>query len=180
MLLNPPLKIVKLIMNNNYKLRYNCIHNLFFMKVISTKPPQLGHSKVQEIIQNIYNIDASVLALNSERDQNFHLKGYDGNEYVLKISNPQEKIKLIQLQTAAMNHITTFDSSLNVPVTVKSIDGQIINYFGKSQGLRFDTVPPICLSHPQNYNINFPPSNLPPPWMNRLCSVPIDQRACFC
>ena len=66
------------------------------MKVISTKPPQLGHSKVQEIIQNIYNIDASVLALNSERDQNFHLKGYDGNEYVLKISNPREKIKLIQ------------------------------------------------------------------------------------
>ena len=99
------------------------------MKVISTKPPQLGHSKVQEIIQNIYNIDASVLALDSERDQNFHLKGYDGNEHVLKISNPQEKIELIQLQTAAMNHITTFDSSLNVPVTVKSIDGQIINYF---------------------------------------------------
>jgi len=116
-------------MNNNYKFIYNCIHNLFFMKVISTKPPQLGHSKVQEIIQNIYNIDASVLALNSERDQNFHLKGYDGNEYVLKISNPQEKIELIQLQTAAMNHIATFDSSLNVPVTVKSIDGQIINYF---------------------------------------------------
>ena len=28
-----------------------------------------------------------------------------------------------------MNHITTFDCSLNVPVTVKSIDGQIINYF---------------------------------------------------
>ena len=47
------------------------------MKVISTKPPQLGHSEVQEIIQNIYNIDASVLALNSERDQNFHLQSCD-------------------------------------------------------------------------------------------------------
>ena len=60
------------------------------MKVISTKPPQLGHSEVQKIIQNIYNIDASVLTLNSERDQNFKLKSNDGNDYVLKISNPHE------------------------------------------------------------------------------------------
>ena len=27
------------------------------MKVLSTKPPQLGHSEVQGIIQNIYDID---------------------------------------------------------------------------------------------------------------------------
>ena len=99
------------------------------MKVISTKPPQLGHSKVQEIIQNIYNIDASVLALNSERDQNFHLKGDDGNEYVLKISNSQEDIKLIKLQSAALKHIHDFDASLNVPVPIESIEGKIINQF---------------------------------------------------
>jgi len=57
------------------------------MTVISTQPPQLSDSEVQEIIQNIYGIEASVLTLDSERDQNFHLKGDDGNEYVLKISN---------------------------------------------------------------------------------------------
>ena len=62
------------------------------MTVISTQPPQLSDSEVQEIIQNIYGIEASVLPLDSERDQNFHLKGDDGNEYVLKISNPKEDL----------------------------------------------------------------------------------------
>ena len=57
------------------------------MTVISTQPPQLSDSEVQEIIQNIYGIEAAVLTLDSERDQNFHLRGDDGNEYVLKISN---------------------------------------------------------------------------------------------
>ena len=65
------------------------------MTVISTQPPQLSVSEVQEIIQNIYGIGASVLTLDSERDQNFHLKGDDGNEYVLKISNySKSKIKI--------------------------------------------------------------------------------------
>ena len=98
------------------------------MNVISAKPPQLGLSKVQKIIQNIYNIDASALSLNSERDQNFYLKGSNGNEYILKISNPQEEIELVKLQTATLKHIARFDSSLNVPVPIKSIDGQVFDY----------------------------------------------------
>ena len=98
------------------------------MTVISTQPPQLSDSEVQEIIQNIYGIKASVLTLNSERDQNFYLKGDDGNEYVLKISNPKEDLDLIKLQSASLKHIHAFDQSLHVPVPIQSIEGKIINY----------------------------------------------------
>jgi len=96
--------------------------------VISTQPPQLSDSEVQEIIQNIYGIEASVLTLDSERDQNFHLKGDDGNEYVLKISNSKEDLDLIKLQSASLKHIHAFDQSLNVPVPIASIKGKIVNH----------------------------------------------------
>jgi len=98
------------------------------MTVISTQPPQLSYSEVQEIINNIYGIEASVLTLNSERDQNFHLKGKDGNEYVLKISNSKEDLDLIKLQSASLKHIHAFDQSLNVPVPIESIEGEIVNH----------------------------------------------------
>ena len=98
------------------------------MTVISTQPPQFINIEVQKIVQNIYGINASISTLDSERDQNFHLKGDDGKEYVLKISNPQENIELIELQSAAIKHIHFFNQSLNVPVPIKSIDGKIINH----------------------------------------------------
>ena len=98
------------------------------MTVISTQPPQFINIEVQKIVQNIYGINASISTLDSERDQNFHLKGDDGKEYVLKISNPQENIELIELQSAAIKHIHFFNQSLNVPVPIKSIEGKIINH----------------------------------------------------
>ena len=98
------------------------------MTVISTQPPQFINIEVQKIVQNIYGINASISTLDSERDQNFHLKGDDGKEYVLKISNPKENIELIELQSAAIKHIHFFNQSLNVPVPIKSIDGKIINH----------------------------------------------------
>ena len=102
------------------------------MTVISTQPPQLSDSEVQEIIQNIYGIKAAVLTLDSERDQNFHLKGDDGNEYVLKISNPKEDLDLIKLQSASLKHIHAFDQSLNVPVLIESIEGKVVNHIDEN------------------------------------------------
>ena len=97
------------------------------MTVITEQPPQLSHSKVQKLIQSLYGFEVSVSALDSERDQNFKLKSNYGNDYVLKISNPQEDIELIKLQTAALKHIHTFDNSLQVPLPIESIEGKIIN-----------------------------------------------------
>ena len=102
------------------------------MNVISAQPPQLSNSEVQDILQKFYDFEASVSSLDSERDQNFHLKGDDGNEYVLKISNPQEDIELIKLQSAALKHIHGFDTSLNVPVPIESIEGKIINQYNEN------------------------------------------------
>lgn len=96
------------------------------MTVITAQPPQLSHSNVKELIQSHYGLEVSVTALDSERDQNFHLKSNDGYEYVLKISNPMEDMELIKLQTAALLHISKFDESLNVPIPIKSIDGNTI------------------------------------------------------
>ena len=51
------------------------------MTVITEQPPQLSHFKVQKLIQSLYGFEVSVSALDSERDQNFHLKSNDGNDY---------------------------------------------------------------------------------------------------
>jgi Ser/Thr protein kinase RdoA (MazF antagonist) len=98
------------------------------MTVITTQPPQFSHAKVQEIIQSHYGLEVSVSALDSERDQNFQLKGKNGDNFVLKFSNPLEDLELIQLQTAALLHISKFDGSLNVPIPIKSIDGSTIQH----------------------------------------------------
>ena len=98
------------------------------MTVITTQPPQFSHSKVQDIIQSIYGFEVSVSTLDSERDQNFLLKGKNGDSFVFKISNPMEDMKLIKLQTAALHHISNFDTSLNVPVPIESLDGKTINF----------------------------------------------------
>ena len=97
------------------------------MSVISVPPSRFSPSEAQQIAKTLYGFEVSVKVLDSERDQNFYLKREDGKEFVLKISNPAEDVELINLQVASLKHIANFDSSMQVPRTIKTLEGKFIS-----------------------------------------------------
>ena len=101
--------------------------NLILMSVISVPPSRFSPSEAQQIAKTLYGFEVSVKVLDSERDQNFYLKREDGKEFVLKISNPAEDVELINLQVASLKHIANFDSSMQVPRTIKTLEGKFIS-----------------------------------------------------
>ena len=127
------------------------------MDVISTKPPQFDNTEIQKFLQNVYGIDGTIFLLDSERDQNFKVICENGNEFILKISNPHENIEIVKLQSAAIKHIHEYDSTLNVPILIKSKEGNIINTlrgnfvrvqtFLKGRFIKELSSPPLKLLH---------------------------------
>ena len=127
------------------------------MDVISTKPPQFDNTEIQKFLQNVYGIDGTIFLLDSERDQNFKVICEIGNEFILKISNPHENIEIVKLQSAAIKHIHEYDSTLNVPILIKSKEGNIINTlrgnfvrvqtFLKGRFIKELSSPPLKLLH---------------------------------
>ena len=94
--------------------------------VFNTHQPNIPKQKAVAIIQQYYGIRCTAEALYSERDQNFHITADDGNEYVLKVSNPAENQSVLQMQIDCTEHISDMDTDLNIPLTIKSISGDDI------------------------------------------------------
>jgi len=59
----------------------------------------------QAIAEKYFAIHANAQELPSERDQNFLLEGRDGEKFVLKIANTNEKREVIEAQNAMLNHL---------------------------------------------------------------------------
>jgi Ser/Thr protein kinase RdoA (MazF antagonist) len=58
--------------------------------VLETKAPAFSASDAERIAGDVFGIHAAARPLDSERDQNFHLRAEDGREFVFKIANPSE------------------------------------------------------------------------------------------
>ena len=74
-----------------------------------------------------YGIDGDYHSVRSERDQNFVIKVAGGDDCVIKISNPDERIESIEFQIAALCHIDQQNPHLPVPRVIRNLDGE--NYF---------------------------------------------------
>src|SRR5688572_14951759 len=59
----------------------------------------------QAIAEKYFGIQASAHELPSERDQNFLLTGRDGEKFVLKIANQNEKREVLEAQNAMLGHL---------------------------------------------------------------------------
>ncbi len=62
--------------------------------------------------------------LTSERDQNFHVCGVDGAEYVLKIANAAEDERIIAFQNHVLEHLERVDPALRTPRVIPDKRGQ--------------------------------------------------------
>ncbi len=90
---------------------------------LSTAAPQLAPAEVQGLVKRLYGLDVGVRALAGERDQNCAVESADGARYVFKISNPSERVELVDFQIAAIEHIARTSPGQPVPRVVRMLDG---------------------------------------------------------
>ena len=105
--------------------------------VLEAQAPAFSNQEAEAIARRAFDIDASAQPLASERDQNFHLRAKDGNEWVLKIANPAEKPEILDMQTQALLHIGRTDPSLPIPRVKVTPDGALFHEIDGADGRRF-------------------------------------------
>ena len=97
------------------------------MLSIFNKPgPNIPKKEAQTIVRDAYGLNLSATMLTSERDQNYLLKEKAGSKYVLKISHAAESLDVLEMQHAALAHIFLYDSEMQLPHPVNTLDGELI------------------------------------------------------
>lgn len=69
-----------------------------------------------------YGVQGTATALDSERDENFHISAANGMEYVLKLTHPAEDPGVTDFQTRALLHAASRDASLPIPRIIARLD----------------------------------------------------------
>jgi len=105
--------------------------------VLEEPAPAFSTKRAEEVAQQAFDLRASAHPLESERDQNFHLRAQDGSEWVLKIANPAENPALLDMQTHALLHIAKADPELSVPRVRATTDGVSFREVEGEDGRRF-------------------------------------------
>jgi len=99
-----------------------------------------------------YGLQATVLPLPSEHDQNFHLKTEDGREFVLKVANAAAQRETLDLQNKALEHLAAQAPALKLPRVCATTDGKTIAVINSSDDATFflrllTWVPGTLLAH---------------------------------
>lgn len=82
--------------------------------------PRLSADLVADLLHTAYDIDGTLGRLPSERDQNFRVDVAGVPRYVVKVSNIAEQRAVLDLQHAAMQHLS--GAGIGCPVVVRGRD----------------------------------------------------------
>jgi 4-aminobutyrate aminotransferase-like enzyme len=95
--------------------------------VLQAPPPTLTAADAAQVARTTFGLDATAVALVSERDQNFRLTDAGGaGAWVLKVSNGAEDPSVVDMEVAAVERIATVDPTLPVPVARAALDGSTV------------------------------------------------------
>lgn len=72
---------------------------------LAARPPTAPLSEVSRAVEDHFELRGHYTPLVSERDQNFRLAAHDGNDYVVKVSNPHEAAMVTGLQVDLLLHL---------------------------------------------------------------------------
>jgi 4-aminobutyrate aminotransferase-like enzyme/Ser/Thr protein kinase RdoA (MazF antagonist) len=81
-----------------------------------------------------FGLHAVATPLPSERDQNFHLRAADGQEYVLKIAGAGEARAMLECQNAAMTQVAAHAPGLSALRVLPSLSGETIVIVTEAEG----------------------------------------------
>lgn len=77
-------------------------------------------SDVQSLAQDYFNLGGSIVKLPGDEDLNFKLKTSNGRLYTVKLMRPSCPESLIELQCAALQHLTKKELNLQLPEVMTS------------------------------------------------------------
>ena len=100
------------------------MHNI--LETLQSPPPRLSDSEIAYIAGENYAFTGVAKYLGGERDQNFliNLDDPDGRCVTLKVANSAEPDDLLDMQTAALDHIAAQNPRLPIPSLIRTKSGQ--------------------------------------------------------
>ncbi|MGI8707799.1 MAG: aminotransferase class III-fold pyridoxal phosphate-dependent enzyme [Actinomycetota bacterium] len=98
---------------------------------LDTPPPAFSLEEARAVAERVFGIAGSATPLGSERDQNLRLAADDGENFLLKISNPADQRGALEMQSLAMLHIAAVDPDLPVMRPQRSLDR---SYHAEAEG----------------------------------------------
>lgn len=100
-------------------------------------------SKAEDILKRLFNIKGTASKLPGEVDFNFRIHLENHEEYVLKISRPDQDYNLLDFQQKLLFHIENNNEILIIPKPIRDIDGnyisEITDDFGNKRKVRLLT-----------------------------------------
>lgn len=87
-------------------------------------PPRFELDQIKALVWDLYGLEGSFTALNSERDLAWLVRNEEGPQGVIKISNAQEPEGIVDLQIKAVEHILEQEPTLVVPPTISTRQGK--------------------------------------------------------
>ena len=90
--------------------------------VFETQPPSFSKKTIDQILSKNFKINGNISFLESDRDQNTLIETYDGEKYILKISNPAEDLRVLDMQNQVALHIKLKDPELLVPMQIGDLE----------------------------------------------------------
>src|SRR5215468_12388642 len=93
-------------------------------------------SEASKLAAQLYGIQAPAKSLPGEHDENFHLTSRDGREFVLKVMHPARELSFIDLQCAALQHLSKYAPQLPLPRVLSSLDGEAFKAIAMPDGTR--------------------------------------------
>jgi Ser/Thr protein kinase RdoA (MazF antagonist) len=94
-----------------------------FMATMVMHGQPLPLSRARDLARVCYGLEARVVRLTGERDENFKLTSSDGSDYVLKVAHPAEDPGVTDVSTAALLHLEKQDPGLPCPRVVHERGG---------------------------------------------------------
>ena len=90
------------------------------------KAPRITLHDAELLAADLYGLDVSAAPLPSERDQNFALRNASGQQFVLKIANPEESLEFLDLQNQLIQFLAVRDLDLQFTHIVRTKAGKAI------------------------------------------------------
>lgn len=92
-------------------------------QLFTTMAAATAADEVAALMWTHYRLRGDSSKLNSERDENFHIRADDGCHYVLKLTHPAEDRAVTDFQTRALLHAIAHDPTLPIPQVIAQQDG---------------------------------------------------------
>jgi 4-aminobutyrate aminotransferase-like enzyme/Ser/Thr protein kinase RdoA (MazF antagonist) len=104
---------------------------------------EISKIQAEHILLSLYDVTGTVSALPGYEDYNFRVKINSGNDFILKISRPNEDVDNLNFQEELLQYIASNSKEIIVPKVTKDKNGnsisEFIDEFGKQRKVRLLT-----------------------------------------